>query len=283
MPEKNAESTLDPSQRLLQAQEFAPRLLDPRVVELGKFVARRMSPQLAPMDFVMTSALCVEDLKRGIDGYTHKPIDSTLSRQPEYVYNFLYLNISNLARIAFSEGFADKVRAFLVDVLAQAGLEEDDWVLSPITSIEQAEIDIINNAKKKVLGLDWEHFGLGEKKEVIGQLYDDSSRLILTNAMDFPLNILREDHSEEAKILKGIAPERKKTVAEEYNLAMLKDRIDIEEATFIRDWLFMKVPEDVATVNHLAPDDVINYFMDNDSSFLKAGLRTRYYLMNLRQ
>lgn len=64
---KNVESTLDPSQRLLQAQEFAPRLLDPRVVELGKFVARRMNPQLVPMGFVMASALCIEDLKTGRD------------------------------------------------------------------------------------------------------------------------------------------------------------------------------------------------------------------------
>lgn len=281
---KNVELTLDPSQRLLQAQEFAPRLLDPRVVELGKFVARRMNPQLVPMGFVMASALCIEDLKRGKDGFTQEPIDTTLSRQPEYVYNFLYLNIPTLARIAFSEAFADEARTFLVTVLAKAGLEEDGWVLSPITTIEQAQTDIINNAKKKVLGLDWKHFGLGKKKEEIGQLYDASFRLILRNSgMKFPLNLLREDHYEEAIFLKDITPERRKTDGEGYSLAMLKGRIDVEEATLIRDWLFMKAPEAVATMYKLAPEDVIKYFVDNDESFLKAGLRTNYYLTNLRQ
>ena len=283
MPERGAESTLDPSQRLLQAQEFAPRLLDPRVVELGKFVARRMNPQLVPADFVMTSVLCIEDLKRGRDGFTQKPLDSNLSRQPEYVYDYLYLSIPNLARIAFSEAFADEVRTNLVAILAQSGIEEGDWVLSPITTIEQAETDIIGNAKKKVLDLDWAHFGLEGKKEEIDQLYDATSGLILRNSgMNFPLNILREDHYEEAVILKGIAPERKKTKVEGYSLAMLKRRIDIEEATFIRDWLFIKAPEAVATMHKLSPEDIVKHFMENDRSFLKAGLRTRYYLTNLR-
>ncbi len=283
MAEREAESTLDPSQRLLQAQEFATRLLDPRVVELGKFVARRMNPQLVPMDFVIASALCIEDLKRGIDGFTHKPIDTTLFRQPEYVYNFLYLNIPTLARIAFSEAFADDVRTNLLAILARSRVEEDDWVLSPITTIEQAEKDIIGNAKKKVLGLDWAHFGLGEKKEEIGELYDGTSGLVLRNAgMNFPLNILQEDHYDEAVILKGIAPERKKTEVQGYSLAMLKGRIDVEEATFIRDWLFVKAPGAVAVMNKLSPEDTVKYFLDNDRSFLKAGLRTNYFLTNLR-
>ena len=282
---KDAESALDPSQRLLQAQEFAPRLLDPRVVELGKFVASRMNnTQIVPMSFVMESALCIEDLRRGIDGYTQKPIDSALLNQPAYVYDYLYLNIPTLARIAFSEAFADKVRTFVVDVLAGSGRKEDEWVLSPVTTIEQAQADIIDNAKEKVLGLDWAHFGLGKKKEKIGQLYDGTSRVVLRNAgMNFPLNILREDHYKEAVTLKGIAPERKKTEVEGYSLAMLKSRIDVEEATFIRDWLFIKVPETVAKMHKLAPVDVVKYFVDNDKSFLKAGLRTNYYLTNLRK
>ena len=170
-----------------------------------------MNPQLVPADFVMTSVLCIEDLKRGRDGFTQKPLDSNLSRQPEYVYNYLYLNIPMLARIAFSEAFADDVRTNFLGILAQSGIAEDDWVLSPITTIEQAETDIIDNAKKKVLGLDWGHFGLGEKKEEIDQLYDGTSRLVLGNSgMNFPLNVLREDHYKEAVILKRIAPERKK-------------------------------------------------------------------------
>lgn len=188
-----------------------------------------------------------------------------------------------MASIAFSEAFADEVRNHLVTVFAQSGLEKDEWVLSPITTIEQAQTDIIDNAKKKVLGLDWAHFGLGEKKEEIGQLYDATSRLILRNAgMHFPLNILREDHYKEAIILKSIAPERKKTDVEGYSLAILKGRIDVEEATLIRDWLFMIAPEGVATMNKLQPEDVVKYFMYNDRSFLKAGLRANYYLTNLR-
>lgn len=284
MSEREAESTLDPSQRLLQAQEFAPRLLDPRVVELGKLVAGRMSPELVPMGFVMTSAFCIEDFRRGTDGFTQKPIESALVRQPDYVYDYLYLNIPNLARIAFSESFADEVRTNLATFLTRAGLEEDDYVLSPITTIEQAQTDIIDNAKKKVLGLDWAHFGLEEKKEEIDQLYDASYGLILGNSgMNFPLNILRQDHFQEANILKDIAPERKKTVVAEYTLAMLKDRFDIEEATFIRDWLFIKAPEAVATMHKLSPEEVFEYFMESDRSFQKAGLRARYYLTNLRQ
>lgn len=260
--DKNVESTLDPSQRLLQVQEFAPRLLDLRVVELGKLVARRMRPQIVPAGFVVASALCIEDLKRGIDSFTQKPIDSTLLRQPQpaYVYDYLYLNIPTLASIAFSKVFADEVRTLTAAVVAQAGLEEDEWVLSPIITLEQAQADIIDNAKKKVLGLDWAHFGLGDKKEEIGQVYDASSRLILRNAgMNFPLKILGEDQYKEAILLK---------------------RINVEEATFIRDWLFLKAPESVAAKYKLSSEDVSKYFVSSDKSFLKAGLRANYYLTN---
>lgn len=264
MPEdKNVESTLDPSQRLLQAQEFAPRLLDPRVVELGKLVARRMHPQIVPAGFVMASAFCIEDLKRGIDSFTQKPIESILLRQPAYVYDYLYLNIPTLASIAFSKVFADEVRTLVAAVVAQAGLEEDEWVLSPVTTPQQAQADIIDSAKKKVLALDWAHFALGEKKEEIGQVYDAASRLILRNAgMNFLLNILGED---------------------QYKEAILLERINVEEATFIRDRLFLKVPESVAVRYKLSPEDVSKYFVSSDKFFLKAALRANYYLTNLRQ
>lgn len=286
MSEREAKPIL-PSQRLLQAQEFAPRLLDPRVVELGKFVVARMSPRpqfFDPMVFVMTAAFCIEDFRRGEDGFTHKPIDSALSKQPDYVYDYLYLNISNLARIAFSEALADQFRSHVANLLAASGLEEDDWVLSPITTLEQAQTDIIDNAKKKVLSLDWAHFGLLEKKEEIGRLYDVFSGLILKNAgMNFPLNILQQDHSQEASIPEILFLKEKRTVAGGYNLAMLKDRIDIEEATFTRDWLFLEAPKSVATMYNLSPENVVEYFSDNDKSFSKAALRAHYYLTSLKQ
>lgn len=278
MPEKETRSTLNPNQRLLQAQEFAPRLLDPRVVELGKFIASRIGSEPDPIDFIMVSVLRIEDFRRGVDGFKQKPIESTLAKQPKYVYDYLYLNIPNLASIAFSEAFADEVRANIATILTKSGIEEDEWVLSPITNIDQAQTDIIDSAKKKVLGLDWGHFGLGEKKEEIGQLFDISFALILRNSgMNFPLNLLRQDHFQEANILKDIDPKRKKTETGEYALAMLKDRIGIEEATFIRDWLFLKFPEVEAGRRHLDPRNVV-HFIGNDRSFFKAGLRMRDYL-----
>lgn len=147
--------------------------------------------------------------------------------------------------------------------------------------MEQAQTDIIENAKTRVIGLDWKHFGLQDKTNEIANHYDIAYPLILRNAgMNFPLNLLQEDVYNEAMALRLLDPSRKTKLKGRYFLALTKEEISVEEATLIRDWLAMKAPEEIAVMNDLSPKQVTLHFLQNDKAYFQAAFRTRTNLVN---
>ena len=59
---------------------------------------------------------------------------------------------------------------------------------------------------------------------------------------------------------------------------MLSGSIEPDEATFIRDWLWMKRPEAISSIKSLPAKRVLDYFMKNDKSFERATFRIARYM-----
>jgi hypothetical protein len=82
---------------------------------------------------------------------------------------------------------------------------------------------------------------------------------------------LVEFKPEDVEILRTVPPHMKKKVRDGIWSVLLSDVVDPEYAEFIRDWIFLKLPEAVASLNNLDIMQVLEYFARNDKSFLRAG------------
>lgn len=108
--------------------------INPLVVEFGGLLADRLNnPEIVPMGFVMGSSLLIEDLKRGVSGYTNEPIDSVLANQPPEAYESLYAILPTLAEVSFSESFSGEVREHLLSMLdaSQTGTALPEMEVDP--------------------------------------------------------------------------------------------------------------------------------------------------------
>ena len=277
MSQERLDYTADACERLKQAQEFAPYSMDPRVARFASFLGERMrGKEIVPSEFKKATMLALYDLQTGINGYTAgEPLVTGLEHPSEVEYNLFLLNSANLADIAFPKSFADEYRASFSETLKGFGISEDEVVLRPVTKIEDADELILESAKRKILALDWEHFGVVGQKEEIAKMCELLSLIVLRNSgMNFPLNVLHADTFNEALIIKAIPNENKREITEDYWLFLAR-KLDIEEATFIRDWLFINTPEAIAGLLNLSNEEVIFHF-SNDNSILRADERLAY-------
>lgn len=282
---EQAESTVDAVMKLNNLQSVSTAPFDPRVVEFAKFVGTRLGKDsqrdIKPFGFMMACTLALYDLEQGVDGWSGEPLDTSVGEQPDYVYTLMFLNIPDLAEAAFPKPFADGVKEEFDGYLDQSGEQGDEFVTRPVVTLEQAEEVIIESSKEKAEQLDWEHFGLVDIEQDLSNVYDTASALILRNAgMKFPLNVLRGDVYNEALMLKGIEPTRKKHIGGIFWLAMITDEISIEDATLMRDWLYMKAAEVFAVSNKLDKHEVVRHFMETDKLYVQAGQRVRNLLAN---
>lgn len=242
------------------------------------------------MDFIMAANLSLYDLQKGVNGFTGEPIRNDLVGRIPEVYALLESSIPSLARIAFPEEFADAVNEEWLKVIGAVQAEkretlkpaekpiDSDIIQNPIENIAQAKEQIIEDARRRILSLDWQHFGAVDLQEV-AKLYDAFYPLILRNAgMNFQLNLLHAADLRERFKLDSLFDEYKNQMVDEYWLAMLSGDIQPEEATFIRDWLWMKVPEVIAGYKQFLQKRVVEYFMRNDQSLERAVFRSGRYI-----
>lgn len=111
MPERNITANTDEAAaKLRRVEEFTTELVSPLVAEFGRFLAGRVNPgRIVPMGFIIAANLSLYDLEKGINGFTGEPIRNDLVGRTPEVYALLTSSIPGLARIAFSEEFADAV------------------------------------------------------------------------------------------------------------------------------------------------------------------------------
>lgn len=157
-------------------------------------------------------------------------------------------------------------------------LEISEKVGLLIGTIGDAEKYIIEDARNKVLALDWSFAGDRLDRDKINQYFDLSSHLILRQSgLNLPLNLLDSGKPEEAEILEDLSPLQKKQIVENYWLVMLKSEIWPEEATFIRDWLYLKAIDFVAGLGKLKEEELAQHFLADDD-IKKTTVRTTMYL-----
>lgn len=104
----DAISTEDMKTKLQNLREYMPG--EPEFTyDFGAYLAKRLNSPLNPMGFNMTIQLTLFDMQKGVDGFTGKPVPSSLSGMPVPLYVVMEMNIPRIARAVCPSDFADKV------------------------------------------------------------------------------------------------------------------------------------------------------------------------------
>lgn len=290
MPEKEqSHPTQEAAEKLRRIEEFStepvPFLVGPFARHMADYVGSHHS--IAPIGFIMAGILSIADMKSGTNFITSKPTDENLVGRSEKTYIFLQLTIPKLAKSVFPKPFADEVEQKFKDILEEtkkrAGTPpepeaDSDAIKEEVASIDKAEELIIGDAKKRVIALDWPHIGITDKDK-IKEIFDASFPLCLRNSgMNFPLSLLNTRNESEKQMLERIDNTHKRQLRDGSYLAMFTPSISSEEATFIRDWLWMKVPEVIIGLEELPVKRTLERLTASNRSVENAGIRAIVYM-----
>lgn len=103
--------------RLKNLPSYMPAQLD-QIYEFGRLLAERIGTgDLAPMGFNMAAELLLYDLQTGIDGFTGKPMDSSLLGYPPIIYKAIRLNIPAIAKATCPAEFAQAVTSIVQEIM----------------------------------------------------------------------------------------------------------------------------------------------------------------------
>lgn len=281
--------TAEPASKLIRIEEFTTDPISPFIAEFGRLLGNRIATRktIDPMGFIITASLLIYDLQKGVDGFTGEPMKNSLVGRTSDLYSTLYGNIPGFARVGFSEEFVSAVKTEWEQILEDSGDKHDpqlserpvdpDVIQIPIENIDQAKELILNEAKIRVLALDWQYFEITDLHE-IDRLSDTIIPLILRNAgMNFQLNLLNVNTPQERSLLDSLPDNRKSQLADNFWLVMLSEKIEPEEAIFIRDWLWMKQIEAIANLKELPNKRVRYHFARQTPALEKAVFRTARY------
>jgi hypothetical protein len=111
-------------EKLKNLREYMPEE-EETIYQFGAYLADKIGEhsKLAPQGFKIAADLGLYDLQEGVDGFTGKPIQSSLVGYPPQIYTLLGMRIADLADATCSEEFAKEVRAF--DEQINAKIRED--------------------------------------------------------------------------------------------------------------------------------------------------------------
>jgi len=101
------------SENLKRTRELIPDLDEPFLYDFADFLATRTPERLYPEGFATTIVLALYDLQKGIDGFTKKPIDSSLTGQHPIVYDLLALGSLSIIERLYGPEFANEVEIVL--------------------------------------------------------------------------------------------------------------------------------------------------------------------------
>lgn len=118
---EQALSMEDAKQKLTRLEELIPD--DPSqglLYEFGRQLAGYLNPQLVPQGFVMACELALYDLQAGVNGFSGKPIQSSLVGYPPPIYALLRIEVPRIAEAIFPAEFAAGVKTFIEEVNTKA-------------------------------------------------------------------------------------------------------------------------------------------------------------------
>jgi len=101
-------------EKLLNLEQHMPDQQD-LTYKFGKLLAGRLNPELVPEGFNMAAELLLYDLQKGVDGFSGKPIQSSLVGYPPMIYSLIRMSIPDIAAATcppdFAKGVADMQEA----------------------------------------------------------------------------------------------------------------------------------------------------------------------------
>lgn len=230
----------------------------------------------------------INDIPNGVNWMTEEPIDEALRGRTPETYALFEASVPKLASIVFPKEFADAIeqeyeRRREAARKRQASTPQEkpvdpDAILTDITTIDEAIELIVEDARRRVLALDWPHFGLTDQEE-LGKIYDGFSRICLRDApVKFPLTALLANNPGERALLDQITEDHKQPLSDIVWLAITADRIPPEEATFIRDWLWLSLPEAIIRLKELPQRSALEHLSIKGESFDRAAFRAHRYM-----
>ena len=272
---------IETAEAALKLGAFQDETVNPRVVEFAHYLSGRLYDRLVPSGFIMASTLALYDLQAGVDGFTSAPIENSLVGLSNSEHDELLASVPGLARAAFPEDFADEVLNNMVQMgilpPPEAGesvtLDEGEIITELIDNIEDAHFKIVEDAKKRTSQLDWQRFGITD--EDVTTIFDASYLLVLRNSpFVAPINVLLDKREHEAGLLQELLPQQKMQIRDKYWLALMTDAIPSELAMVVRDNIFLKSIETIASLNEIDPEEAISYFArDIDGPVRRATVR----------
>lgn len=278
------------AEKLRQIEEFTEGI-PPDVARFARHLANYVGFQggpISPSGFLMCVWYALVDIPNGVNWMTEKPIDEALRGRTPETYVLFEASVPKLASIVFPKEFADAVEQEYecrreAARKRQASTPQErpvdpDAILTDITTINKARELIIEDARKRVLALDWPHFGLTDQEE-LGKIYDGFSRICLRDApVKFPLTALLANDPGERALLNQIAVDHKQPLSDTVWLVMTAERIPAEEATFIRDWLWMSLSETIIRLKELPERSALEHLSTKGESFDRAAFRAQRYM-----
>jgi hypothetical protein len=265
---------------------FEDQAANPLIVGFAHFLGDRVMGNESPGNFVMEAHLAVLDLQRGQDGYKSEPLEGDLVGLDQDAYDEMTISFPLLAGIGYSDEFSGDVTAFMItrgmlaaDSSEDSATPEGEVITEEIRDINTAQRLIIDDAKSRVVALDWEHFGI--TKDEAADSFDTIALIVLRNApYNFDINVLVDRPEYESAMLSELLDIQKKQVVDDFWLAM-SEVIDPQAAMFARDHLFLKVPEAMPFPGkeNMSGRDVATYLGGRDmAAHKRAALRMVTYM-----
>lgn len=89
--------------------------------DFTNFLATRLeaSGELLPMGFAMAVELVINDLTKGIDGYTGAPLNNRLVGMPPMIFGLMKRGLYRHLKLVLPEDFANEVLKFEEEVQAE--------------------------------------------------------------------------------------------------------------------------------------------------------------------
>ncbi len=108
-------------EKLRNLREHMPEEED-IIYKFGEYLAERLgedSSKIYPVGFNLTAELALQDLTKGVDGYTGKPIKNSLTGYPQMFYIILGTRMPQIADAVCPAEFAKEVMEIREEIKAK--------------------------------------------------------------------------------------------------------------------------------------------------------------------
>jgi acetoin utilization deacetylase AcuC-like enzyme len=152
--------------------------------------------------------------------------------------------------------------------------QRPETIRQRITTVRQAKELIFDVAREGVSSLDWKSFGVSNPEESFDQLFPQ----LIHNLPKSQIGVFDGNNDSGAEAIRLTQEEYKMPIGKDkrYWLVMYEDIISPVYANFLRDYLLLQAPIDIAKAKQLPVMDVIRSFRDNNPHIKKIAKKMMF-------